>query len=106
MGIIIFADCNALRNMQKLNNKQQSYYVTATVSTRLNSEGNLSSQSHNNNKKIFISTKSIEQAFEAEKDLYNHKTLEIINVRHGKYRPKTKKGYIEIKSISDIIEQC
>ena len=71
-------------------NSKQAYYVTAST--------------HSKHKKIYISTKDLETAFATERELLNYKTMEIYNIRHGKHRPKTKKGYIEIKSIEDIIE--
>lgn len=66
--------------------QNRQYYVTATVE----------------NRKIYIPTEDIKHAFAVQKDLFNHKTLEIMNVRQTKYKPKTKSGYIQIESISEI----
>lgn len=72
-----------------MNNKQQSYFITATIENK-------------NNKKIYISASDLKRAFEVEHELLNYKTMEIYNIRKSKYKPKSKKGYIEIKSIEDI----
>ena len=72
-----------------MNNKQIPYFVTATIES-------------NNNKKIYISASDLKRAFEVERELLNYKTMEIYNIRKSKYKPKSKKGYIEIKSINDM----
>lgn len=67
---------------------KQNYFVTATVK--------------HNNKKIYISTDDLKAAFAVEQELLKYKTLEILNIRHGRYKPRRKTKYIEIKQIDDL----
>jgi len=70
-------------------NNKQSYYVTATIR-------------NNNNQKIFISAEDLKKAFEVEQELLKCQTLQILNIRHTKYKPRRKTNYIEIKAIEEI----
>jgi hypothetical protein len=76
-------------------NKQSQYYISATVRNNNNND---------DNQKIIISAESLKAAFEVQKDLFNYKTKQIMNIRMSKQRPKRtkKRQYIEIKQIDDI----
>jgi hypothetical protein len=74
--------------------KQSLYYVSATVRNNNNNE----------HKKIVISATDLKAAFEVERELYNYKVKQIVNIRMSKVKPKRtkKRQYIEIKAIDEI----
>jgi hypothetical protein len=72
---------------------KQLYYISATVRTP--------EQEH---KKIVISATDLKAAFDVQRDLYNHKVKQIVNIRMSKAKPKRtkKRQYIEIRAIDEI----